>query len=281
MAASISVVGTGDASSALNVGAASGETDSGDVNISGEFKINGTPIGGGSGGGGAPDPGITYTGSIVSPFKWISYPTAGEYLDGTYTADAINFISYEGADQPNLLTLTVANASGLFPTSYFNPTMATLTTFSLPALTTIGSNVNFQPNMADLTTLDLSALTTIGPGAGFVLTMADLTTFSLPALTTIGSGAAFQPNMAALTTFSFGSGLLDVETNISITGAALTQASVDGILVSLSLLNGTGGTTQITGQVIDLSGGTSASPSATGLAAKAILVTAGNTVNTN
>ena len=38
---------------------------------------------------------------------------------------------------------------------------------------------------------------------------------------------------------------------------------------------------KITGQTIDLSGGTSASPSATGLAAKAILVTAGNTVNTN
>jgi hypothetical protein len=51
MAAFISQVGSGDANSALNVGAPSGATDAGDVNISGSFKQNGVALGGGGGDG--------------------------------------------------------------------------------------------------------------------------------------------------------------------------------------------------------------------------------------
>lgn len=45
MVAHVSVVGNGDSDSALNVGDASGTTNAGDVNASGEFKKNGVPIG--------------------------------------------------------------------------------------------------------------------------------------------------------------------------------------------------------------------------------------------
>jgi hypothetical protein len=65
------------------------------------------------------------------------------------------------------------------------------------------------------------------------------------------------------------------------TGMKLDQASVDGILVSLAALDGTNGTTAYSNKTVNLSGGTSSAPSATGLAAKATLVGRGCTVNTN
>ena len=69
--------------------------------------------------------------------------------------------------------------------------------------------------------------------------------------------------------------------NVTITGAALNQASVDGILVSLAALDGTNGTTAWSSKTVNLSGGTSSTPSATGIAATATLVGRGCTVTTN
>jgi hypothetical protein len=57
-------------------------------------------------------------------------------------------------------------------------------------------------------------------------------------------------------------------------GCALNQTSVDNILVSLDTAGQSDGT-------VDISGGTSAAPSATGLAAKASLEGKGWTVTTN
>jgi hypothetical protein len=64
-------------------------------------------------------------------------------------------------------------------------------------------------------------------------------------------------------------------------GMKLDQASVDGILVRLAALDGTNGTTAYSSKTILLNGGTSATPSATGIAAKATLVARGCTVTTN
>jgi hypothetical protein len=50
MAAFISQVGSGDGNSALNVGAPSGATNAGDVNISGNYLVNGTPASSSPGG---------------------------------------------------------------------------------------------------------------------------------------------------------------------------------------------------------------------------------------
>jgi len=65
------------------------------------------------------------------------------------------------------------------------------------------------------------------------------------------------------------------------TGMKLDQASVDGILVSLAALDGTNGTTAYSSKTINLSGGTSSAPSATGLAARTVLLARSCTVTTN
>jgi hypothetical protein len=71
--------------------------------------------------------------------------------------------------------------------------------------------------------------------------------------------------------------------NITITGAALNQASVDGILVALAYMDGTANAPYpaYSSRTVNLSGGTSSTPSATGLAAKATLVARGCTVTHN
>jgi hypothetical protein len=86
--------------------------------------------------------------------------------------------------------------------------------------------------------------------------------------------------MAALNTFTLGSTIKSVGGNVTITSAALTQASVDSILVRLAALDGTNGTTAYSSKTVTITG-TSATPSATGLAAKAVLVARGCTVTTN
>ena len=193
----------------------------------------------------------------------------------------------------------------------FNPnTMAALTSLSAPALTTVGGN--FSPTtMAALTSLSLPALTTVG-GNFNPLGMASLTSMSLPALTTVGG--SFTPNtMASLTSITISS-MIRIGTNVSsgsvisiatatgalstfqlpstlkqvgngggnvvITSAALNQASVDNILVMLAALDGTNGTTLFSTRTVTITG-TSSTPSATGLAAKATLVARGCTVTTN
>ena len=193
----------------------------------------------------------------------------------------------------------------------FNPgNMAALTTLSCPALTSVGGN--FQPfGVAALTTFDFPALTSVG-GLFTPPAMTSLTTLSLPALTSIGgifnpptlpaltsismpaivtfggtitSGNAVQlsVNTSALTTFEFPSTLLRVGNgagNVVITSAALNQTSVDSILIRLAALDGTGGTTTFDNRIVTITG-TSATPSATGLTAKATLVARGCTVTNN
>jgi hypothetical protein len=78
-----------------------------------------------------------------------------------------------------------------------------------------------------------------------------------------------------------GGTLKSVGGNFSATGCALNQASIDGILVSLAALDGTGGTTAYSSKTVALTGGTNATPSATGLAAKAVLVARSCTVTNN
>jgi hypothetical protein len=61
-------------------------------------------------------------------------------------------------------------------------------------------------------------------------------------------------------------------------GCALTQTSVDNILVSIALA---AATYSLTGGRVDINGGTSSAPSATGNTAKSALQAAGWTVTTN
>jgi hypothetical protein len=142
-------------------------------------------------------------------------------------------------------------------------TMAALTTLSLPKLTTVGGN--FNPN-----------------------TMASLTTLSLPAIEYINqtnnpNAIAINSGTGALSSFSWNTGLKMVGAtvgNVLFTSCALNQASVDNILVRLAALDGTAGTTAFSSRTVTITG-TSATPSSTGLSAKATLVARGCTVTHN
>lgn len=105
--------------------------------------------------------------------------------------------------------------------------------------------------------------------------MANLTTVSFPSLTICGS---FNCSAAKVTSIS----LPNIKRlgSFTATNCALTQASVDGILAKLVSMDGTSMSTLFTGPV-SLNGGTNATPSAAGLASKAILVARGCTVSHN
>lgn len=170
----------------------------------------------------------------------------------------------------------------------FNPYgMDALTSLSAPALTTVGGSLSAN-SMAALTTLSLPALTAV-MGNLIVATMPALTSLSLPAIERIGAsvtfGNAIQLNsgMSALTTFTLPATLKQVggtAGNVTITSAALNQASVDSILVRLAALDGTDGTVAFSNRTVTITG-TSAAPSSAGLAAKATLVARGCTVTHN
>ena len=189
------------------------------------------------------------------------------------------------------------SAAGDFSPSYLDA----LTSLDVSALASVGGN--FYPNSLDaLTSLDVSALQSVGgsfsPNSLGVLTSLDVSALqsgcgdfypnSLSVLTSLdvsalqSVGGSFSPNsLDALTSLDV-SGLLAVLSNyFTVTGAALTQATVNAILVKLASLDGTAGTTSFDNGTVDLSGGTSASPSAPGLAAKATLEGRGNTVTVN
>jgi hypothetical protein len=200
---------------------------------------------------------LTFTAASLTTYSLPDLVYVGGSFSGTLASATTISI-------PNLVTITSA----------FGATWNAVTSLSLPALTTIG---NIAATFNSVTSLSFPVLTTT---ATFSLSSTSLTTFSLPAFLTQTSGN-FTLTMPSLTTFSFNSGLLKISGNVTITNAALTQASVDGILVSLANLNGTGGTTSYNNLTVNLSGGSSSTPSSTGLAAKATLVGRGCTVTTN
>lgn len=175
--------------------------------------------------------------------------------------------------------------------SFSAGTGGSITVFSFPKL--VGVNGTFSPTtMAALTEIEMPLLEFIGGVSNAAIAptaMAALTSFSLPSIVRIGpqntsgSSIAFTSGTAALTTFTLGSTLKQVggtAGNVVISSAALTEASVDNILVRLAALDGTNGTTTFDNRTVTITG-TSAAPSATGLAAKDTLVARGCTVTHN
>lgn len=187
-----------------------------------------------------------------------------------------SLVSVNGSFSPTLAALTSLTLTSLQTVvGAFGLTAATLTTLSLPALTTVGGG--FSPVCASATTVTLTSLANI---AGAVApSFAALTTLSFPAI--VSASSTWTITAANLVTFSLGATLKSIGGNFTMTGMKLDQASVDGILVSLAALDGTGGTTAYSSKTINLSGGTSSAPSATGLAAKVTLQARSCTVTTN
>jgi hypothetical protein len=198
--------------------------------------------------------------------------------------------------------------------NFWPQTHSALTTITMPALTAIGGSFQLGNNPL-MTTLSFPVLERVGDFSFFScnglvsLTMPALkyigrkfttattalgqistntsssfTTLILPVIETIGrnsSGVSIATNsVPSFSTFTLGSTLRQVDGNVTITSGALTQASVDGLLVRLAALDGTGVTTAYSTKTVTITG-TSATPSATGLAAKATLVARGCTVTHN
>lgn len=130
-----------------------------------------------------------------------------------------------------------------------------------PKLRTIDGQAEFHN--AVVGTIDLSRVERI-TGSQFVLDTMGLTGIDLSSLKEFGA-----PTTGG-TVGDFTAAML-----------ALPESVVDHILVRLAALDGTNGTVPYVSGTVDLSGGTTAPPSSTGLAAKAALVARGVTVNTN
>ena len=192
------------------------------------------------------------------------------------TVSMPSLIVVSGAFSPTLAALTTLTLTNLQSVvGAFGLTAASLTTLSLPALTTLGAG--FSPVCASATTVTLTSLANI---TGAVApSFAALTTLSFPAI--VSASSTWTITAANLVTFSLQSTLKSIGGNFTMTGMKLNQASVDGILVSLAALDGTNGTTAYSSKTINLSGGTSSAPSATGLAAKTVLLARSCTVTTN
>lgn len=175
-------------------------------------------------------------------------------------------------------SLTTLNLPELKYTPRLSMTCGLLATLSAPKLESVGVLRIQSPNDG-FTTLSLPLLkraNTITVGSSF-----GLATVSLPSLVQV-LGQVQMPGLSALTDFSIGAGLKAVGGDFRLEDAALTQASVDNVLIRLAALNGTSGTTTYgTGRTVFLNGGTSAAPSSTGATAKATLQARGVTVYTN
>jgi hypothetical protein len=154
-----------------------------------------------------------------------------------------------------------------------------ITTINLPELLFI-SGFNDSVNSA-VTSYSFPKLKIVGGSFTISGTKASLTSISFGALEYYNSSIFTMPTVStSLTSFSFANTLKGFNANFVTTSNSLNQASVDNILIRLAALDGTGGTIAYSSKTVTITGG-AATPSAAGLAAKAILVARGCTVTNN
>jgi hypothetical protein len=127
---------------------------------------------------------------------------------------------------------------------------------SFPNLVFIGNNIGISLGSgANPQTLNLNSLQTIF-GTGVTIQMSNLTSFTLPSLKSVAPNS----NIYFYTT--------------------LNEASVDSLLISFAALDGTNGTTLWNTGILSIAAA-NAAPSATGIAARDILIGRGVQVTTN
>lgn len=204
-----------------------------------------------------------------------------------YTTSIANYTTGFWASAPYLTSMNFPllkkTLSAPFGAGQNSPiTFNVLTTISLPSFTKWGL---VKPTWANNSSTTPTGYTTDG-GQFAVTNSPMLTTINLPNLEFAGASNNISFNVtscAALTTFTVKQTPMNYGGNFICTGAALNQASVDGILVALAYMDGTNNAPYpaYSSRTVNLSGGTSATPSATGLAAKATLVARGCTVTHN
>lgn len=213
-----------------------------------------------------------------------------ERVKGFYAVNASNVTSYS---VPKLRTIGGQLSSSLaalktfdFPSLEFigggwNSALASATSFRFPKLrTVVGGNIliNACPQLA---TLNLPSLSDI-VGNFNPLIMTGLTSISLPALKNISGSVTLSNQTASVANFTMPPiGVLkNGGSGWTLSSCALNQASVDSILMGLAALDGQYGTTAFSSKTVTITG-TSSTPSAVGLAAKAVLQARGCTVTNN
>lgn len=146
-----------------------------------------------------------------------------------------------------------------------------LTIFSAPSLTTVGGVLSISQN-SSLATVSLPLLQSVDSDLA-ISANGLLTAISLPALVSVLGNISWN-NSVPFITFSAPVWVPTDGTQIGFFNCALDDTSVNHILHRCVLA-------AVTTCDIDLSGGTSSGPTGAGVADKATLIAAGNTVATN
>lgn len=148
-----------------------------------------------------------------------------------------------------------------------------LTEYDISSLETVGTEMVIQNNAA-ITSIDASSIVTVTGALGTIDNNTLLESIDLTSLVTV-TGSVGIINNPALDTITVPAWLPTNGTNLTFTGNALLEATVDQILArcvaNAAYISGT----------VDLSGGTNAPPSVTGDADVLILQGRGCTVNHN
>lgn len=182
-------------------------------------------------------------------------------------AGAVEQISF-----PNLTTLSAEVTGNNWTGGCVITRMDYLTEINLPALQNIAGSLNLRNNAA-LTLLDLSALQTVGLDFNIVR-CGSITQLNLSNLISTNNTLTVSLN-TMLNTLTFPSSAnISGTVNYNLSQNALSQASVDSILVSLDNGGASNGN-------LDISGGTNAAPGVAGAAAVISLTNKGWTVSTN
>lgn len=190
--------------------------------------------------------------------------------------DFNNLATVTGSFTPNVTGLTACSFPALVSTGAFTPSFANATSANLNNLTTITGAFN-PASLAALTSLSMPALATVT--STFTLSSSSITLVSAPSMITVGTVSFTMSSLTNTTGFWTVGTLKSVGGNITMSNASFTQASVDHILAVVASLDGTNGTTSWgTGKSLNLTGANMATPSATGLSNKAIIVARGGTV---
>lgn len=237
--------------------------------------------------------------TISAGEKWINGITISDP-----TVQSLSFTDLKGSTgivmvglSPNLTSFSLPIStviSEVIIDSLNSGSSKNLVSFSAPLLADIAGNLELlgcsSPLNSSFNSLDVSSLNNVN-----LIKMSDygaLTTLNLSSVGNINSSqyvfsasasvSLIVTGCTQMTNVTLGTSLKKVASGVIITGASLSQSSVDNVLIRLAALDGTGGTTLYTGsKVINLSGGTSSAPSAAGITAKNTLVARGVTVTTN
>ena len=153
----------------------------------------------------------------------------------------------------------------------------------MPVVTDVFGNLSYFQNDGMQSISEFANLITINGNLN-MYNNGELESFpSFPVLTYVS--LIYSANCPSMTTCDGTGGFLPaikwVNGNVNFNGCALNQTSIDSILVKLASLDGTNGTTTFSSRTVDLSGGSNAIPSQTGLDAKSVLEGRGCNVNVN